>query len=95
MAPTLNAKINIHKENNPIRTVINNMQAPTYKLAKYMTEKITELIQLQYTFVASNSTKVANDISQIKIKSNYKLVIFDIKNLYVNIPIRDMLLITE
>jgi hypothetical protein len=39
MAPTLNAKINTHKDDNPIRTVINNMQAPTYKLAKYMTEK--------------------------------------------------------
>jgi hypothetical protein len=61
MVPTLNAKGNTHKENNPLRKAINNMQTPTYKLAKYMTEKITELIKLQYTFISSNSTRVAND----------------------------------
>ena len=35
MAPTLNVKIKIQKENNPISSVINNIQAPIYRLAKH------------------------------------------------------------
>ena len=32
--PKLNARIKIHKPNNPIRPVVNNINAPTYKIAK-------------------------------------------------------------
>jgi hypothetical protein len=60
-----------------------------------MTKKFTELIKFPCTFVANNSTKVANDISQIKTKSNYKLITLNINDPYVSIPIRDILLITE
>jgi hypothetical protein len=44
MAPTLNVRVKIQKENNPICTVINNIQAPTYKLAKHI-KKIMELVK--------------------------------------------------
>jgi hypothetical protein len=96
MAPTLNMRIKIQKENNPICAVMNNIQAPTYKLAEHLKKKIRELVKLQYTFVASNPTKVANDLTQIKMKNNHRLIItLDIKDLYVNIPIKDILFITE
>ena len=36
MAPKLNVYLKIHKVNEPIRPVINNMQAPPYKAAKYL-----------------------------------------------------------
>jgi len=32
--PKLNAHLKIHKPNNPIRPVVNNRNAPTYKIAK-------------------------------------------------------------
>ena len=35
-APKLNAYIKTHKEDQPIRPVINNMQAPSYKAAKFL-----------------------------------------------------------
>jgi 23S rRNA maturation mini-RNase III len=35
--PTLKAQIKTHKENEPIRPVVNNIQAPTYRLAKLNT----------------------------------------------------------
>jgi len=40
MAPKLNALIKTHKEDKPIRPVINNIQAPSYKLAKYLGKKL-------------------------------------------------------
>jgi hypothetical protein len=71
-SPNPQARIKIHKESNPICPVIHNTQVPTYQLSKHHTKKITELIKLPYMFVASNSMKVANDITQTKIKSNHK-----------------------
>ena len=41
MAPKLNALIKTHKEDKPIRPVINNIQAPSYKLTKYLNKKLT------------------------------------------------------
>ena len=41
IAPILNALIKIHKDNKPIRPVINNIQAPLYKLAKYLKKNST------------------------------------------------------
>jgi hypothetical protein len=40
-------------------------------------------------------TKVANDRSQIKITHNHKLNTFDIEDLYVNVPVKGILFITE
>lgn len=53
----------------------------------YINKKITELIKLPYLFVASNSMKVANDLTQTKLRITTKLITFDIKDLYVNISI--------
>jgi gas vesicle protein len=39
-APKLNALIKTNKEDKPIRPVINNIQAPSYKLAKYLGKKL-------------------------------------------------------
>jgi Asp-tRNA(Asn)/Glu-tRNA(Gln) amidotransferase A subunit family amidase len=36
MAPKLNVYIKTHKENKPIRPIVNNTHAPAYKTAKYL-----------------------------------------------------------
>ena len=41
-APVLNGPIKIHKDNKPIRPVINNIQAPSYELAKYLNKKLND-----------------------------------------------------
>jgi hypothetical protein len=35
-----------HKENEPIRPVVNNIHAPAYKTAKYLNKKLNSLINL-------------------------------------------------
>ena len=44
-ASKLNVYIKTHKENEPIRPVINNTQAPAYKIAKYINKKNASLIK--------------------------------------------------
>jgi len=48
--PKLGALIKTYKEDKPIRPVINNIQAPSYKLAKHLNKKLSQLIRLPYTY---------------------------------------------
>ena len=40
MAPQLNMYLKMHKDNQPIQPVINNIQAPSYKVAHFMNRKL-------------------------------------------------------
>jgi hypothetical protein len=69
LAPKLNALIKLHKDNEPIKPVVNNIQAPTYKLVKFLKQWLSE--------------------------ETYKLITFDIKDLYVNIPTEEVIMTTK
>jgi hypothetical protein len=43
-APLLNAQLKIHKHNFPIRMVVNNIQAPTYKITKFPNEQLQKIL---------------------------------------------------
>jgi hypothetical protein len=58
-SPMLNAQIKTHKENEPIRPVVNNIHAPSYKLAKFLNKWRNDQLSLTYTYVTYNSTKLA------------------------------------
>jgi hypothetical protein len=80
-------------EKNPIRPAVYSIHAPKYtrKLAEFLEKKFGDLIKLPKTSVANNSSQVANDSTKIKIRRNYKLITFDSKGLYVNLPIQEIL----
>jgi hypothetical protein len=94
-APSLNAHIKTHKEGQPIRPVINNTQAPSYKIAKFLNKKLQNLTNLPNSFIAKNSQEVAHDLRNIQIRDNNRLLSLDIKDLYVNLPIKNILYTTE
>ena len=54
-APKLNVYIKTHKENQPIRPVKNNTQAPSYKIAKHLNKKLSHFICLPHTYNTKNS----------------------------------------
>jgi hypothetical protein len=87
----LKAKLKLHKEGIPIRPVINNRTAPTYKLAKHLTKTLNQYIELKNQYVVTNSTNLAMDLTKSEIHENHSLVTFDIKDLYVNIPVTETL----
>jgi hypothetical protein len=80
---------------NPIRPVVNNINAPNYKLAKFLTKNLKAYIQLPYQYNVKNSTNLAHYLEQLKIHEKHKLITFDIKDLYVNIPIDETISITQ
>lgn len=95
MAPKLNALIKTHKEDKPIRPVINNIQAPSYKLAIYLSKKLNQPIKLPYTYATRNSMVVAQDLNSIWINNQHKITTLDIKDLYANLLVQNIISITK
>jgi hypothetical protein len=75
--------------------VVDNINAPSYKLAKYTQKKLQDLTKLSNTYNISNSIDVAHQIVQLKCTHKYRMITLDIKDLYVNIPIQDVIQITN
>ena len=56
--PTLKVQLKIQKENEPIRPVINNVQTPSYKTAKFLNKWLTNQLSLSSTYTTYNSTQL-------------------------------------
>ena len=60
----------IHKDEYPIRPVINWKNAPAYKVAKMLTNKLLTYISLPYTYNVKNTTQLINDLKEIPYNQN-------------------------
>ena len=86
-APILKAQLKLHKIDIPILPVINNSITSAHKLSKYLTKISQQHINLNNQYNLNNSINLANDLINIPAQDNYRMITFDIKDLYVNIPI--------
>jgi hypothetical protein len=94
-APSLNAYIKSHKQDEPILPVINNIQAPSYRTVKFLNKKLQSLIDLPNTYTTMNSYEIAQELHNTQINKNHRTITLDIKDLYVNLPIQNILCITK
>ena len=70
MAPKFNAYIKTHKDNNPIRPVIDNTQAPSYKIAKFLNSRIKDYINLPNIYTVQNYNELAQELQKLYISEN-------------------------
>jgi hypothetical protein len=71
------------------------MQVPSHKLAKHLNQKIQSMLNLLNTYNINNSKQIAQELINIQIKDHHRTVSLDIKDLYVNLPIENILKITK
>jgi hypothetical protein len=89
--PKLNSLIKIHKENKPIRPLINSKTAPNYKIAKLLTHILKDKLKLENKYNIKNTIELTKKLNTIIVNNNTKLFSFDITNMYTNIPIQNTL----
>jgi len=65
MAPKLNIYNKTHKENAPIRPIINNTQAPSYKIAKHINKKLRHLLNLPNKYNTKNSQEISEELKNV------------------------------
>jgi hypothetical protein len=70
--PKLNAKLKLHKTKIPIRPVVNNINAPTYKTAKKINNILQQCLQLKDNYNTQNSINLAKDLTKLTIDKTTK-----------------------
>jgi hypothetical protein len=68
---------------------------PHINWQKFLNKWLHDRLSLPNTYVTYNSTTLAQDLTKINITESSRLATFDIKDLYVNIPIEETVHITK
>jgi hypothetical protein len=89
------AQLKLHKPHIPIRPVINNIQAQTYKVAKHLTKILDNFLTLNNYYNVTNSADLATVLVKLHVNENHRLMAFDIQDLFFNIPTQETLQITK
>ena len=84
------AKIHKLKENDtveelPLRPIISNIGTASYHLAKYLAKLLSPLSKSEYTIESTN--EFIDKIKNLTIPQDFKLVSFDVKSLFTNVPL--------
>jgi 5,10-methylenetetrahydrofolate reductase len=64
MAHKLKACVKTHKENEPVRLIVNNIQEPSYKIATYLNKRLNNFVCLPYTCNTKNLLEIAQELKQ-------------------------------
>jgi hypothetical protein len=88
--PEINGLIKLHKDNNPIRPVINMRSSPSYNLSSLITKYLNKLLNLPFSFNVMNSHHLIQDLIDLRFEPQYRLCSFDISNMYTNIPTEEI-----
>jgi sugar (pentulose or hexulose) kinase len=90
-APHLHGTIKLHKEDKPIRPIVNWKNSPGYKLAVHLAKILKQTIQLPNAFNVQNTETLMHNLKQHKVQAYTKICSFDIKNMYTNIPQNELI----
>jgi len=71
------------------------MKNTTYKIAKHLVGVLNKHFTLYNHYNVFNSANLANELTNLKINKNHKLITYNIKDLSVTIPIEETLTITK
>jgi hypothetical protein len=92
---SIHGTIKLHKQEKPIRPIVNWKDSPGYKLAKYLHTILNATLQLPDVFNVQNSGTLAHSLKQIQINKNTRLCSFDIENMYTNITVQEVNIINN
>lgn len=94
-APTLRGLPKVHKDNTPIRPLVNFTSAPSYKLAKKLDKILRENIVLNNNHSIHNNIELTDIIRQTSLPKQFTMASFDVVNLFTNVPVKETLTLVE
>ncbi|OXA42279.1 putative nicotine oxidoreductase [Folsomia candida] len=93
-APVFYGLPKIHKKDIPLRPICDFRHSPSYKLAFYLNNILTNL-STKSPFTLKNSYKFAQDIKTQKILEDQTMVSFDVTSLFTRVPIQETFIYIE
>jgi len=86
ICPRIYGLVKAHKENFPIRPIVNGYESPMYNLSKWLNPTLNVLSR-NNPFDIKNSFKLRDKLKEIKLNNNDTLISLDVVSLYPNIPL--------
>lgn len=94
-APVLRGLPKIHKEQMPIRPVVDYTTAPAYRVAKKLESIIKAGIKLEKSFSLKNTYDFIDQTKNLDVPVSVRMSSLDIVNLYTNVPVEETIQIVE
>ncbi|KAI5743391.1 hypothetical protein M8J77_017676 [Diaphorina citri] len=88
-APSIYAKPKVHKQNNPLRIIVNCKDSPTENLAKFLCKKYLNNISYKTEANLKNSYHFAECIKKTKITESDIMASFDVEDLFGSVPVKE------
>ncbi|MGR8252493.1 reverse transcriptase domain-containing protein, partial [Escherichia coli] len=88
--PKLYGLPKIHKINVPLRPIVSQINAPTYRLAKHLSSLLQPLVGKTTSFV-KDSRHFVEILKDLQLQPDELLVSFDVVSLFTNVPLDDCL----
>lgn len=82
--PRIYGQPKAHKHNLPLRPVIPNITAPTFKLAKFIADILQNSFQSQYS--TTSSFDFCNEVNRAKLPEGYIMISLDVTSMFTNVP---------
>ncbi|UYV69082.1 hypothetical protein LAZ67_6002305 [Cordylochernes scorpioides] len=77
---------NVHKPNCPLRPIVNNRPSPTYALSKWLAQQL-KIYQYFNENEIINSYEFKEDIIDMKLNGNQRIISLDVESMFTSIPI--------
>ena len=77
--------VKVHKDGNPVRPVVSMIGTPEYGLAKWLDSYIKP--NIPSTYMLSSTDNFVNLVKDFPVQSGDKLISFDVKSLFTNVPL--------
>lgn len=90
ITPTIYHVPKVHKEDIPLRPIVNTIGSPTYLLAQFLARKLRPLAGNNSSYIKDSASFVQWN-ENLEIKDEYLIVSFDIISLYTMIPLDEAL----
>ena len=94
LVPRIYGIPNIHKPDIPLRPIVDTIGSPTYRLAKFLAEKLKPLVGNTSSFIKDSSYFIEK-IKHRHMKENDILLSLDVVSLFTMIPIKEAINVIE
>ena len=84
--PRLYGLAKVHKKNTPMRPVLSMPGSAYYKIAKEVTQWLSNVKECQ---IQCSTKLICDSLKDVQLEDNEKLVSFDVSSLYTNVPVEE------
>jgi hypothetical protein len=86
IVPRIYGSLKVHKDNVPLRPIVNTIGSPTYKLEKFLANKLKGMVGHTSSFIR-DSTKMVEQMKNVRLEEDL-LLSFDVVSLFTKISSR-------